>query len=99
MQPSRGMRFFSVLMVFFAALATASGAEPTRSEVLGRADLPAKVEDTFERQAAGRGLEQIRRVVDPAGRTSYVAKVVGTGKVVEVTPDGGLRTAAPTPTE
>jgi len=92
------MRLFSVLMVFFAALATASGAEPTRSEVVGRADLPPRVEDTFERQAAGRGLEQIRRVVDPAGRTSYVARVVGTDKVVEATPDGNLRSAAPSPT-
>jgi hypothetical protein len=93
------MRLFSVLMVFFAALATASGAEPTRSEVLGRADLPAKVEDTFERQAAGRGLEQIRRVVDSAGRTSYVARVVGTGKLIEATPDGSLRSAVPSPAD
>jgi hypothetical protein len=88
----------SMIMVLSAAVGAASAAEPRR-EVVGRAELPAKVEDTFEREAAGRGLEQIRRIVDSAGRTSYVARVAGTGKIVEATPDGTLRSAVPSPTK
>jgi hypothetical protein len=80
----------SMIMVLSAAAGAAFATEPRR-EVMGRADLPPKVEDTFERESGGRGLEQIRLVVDPAGHKSYVARVVGTGRIVEVAADGSLR--------
>jgi hypothetical protein len=79
------------IQVLFFALITplaASAAKLDRVEVLGRSQLPAKVEATFARQAGERGLEQIRRGVDSQGRTVYSAQIAGTDRTVDVAPSG-----------
>jgi hypothetical protein len=77
--------------VLFFALVTplaASAAKLDRVEILGRSELPAKVEATFARQAGERGLEQIRRGIDSHGRTVYTAQIAGSDRTVEVAPSG-----------
>jgi hypothetical protein len=53
-------------------------------------ELPPTVEAAFEQQAGTQGLKCIRRVVDSHGLMTYTADLVGTGRTVEVTPDGKL---------
>lgn len=83
-----------VAIVALVAPLVASAADPPNGEVLGRAELPPKVEATFERQAGTQGLEHIRRARDSHGHVIYTAEIAGSGRIVAVTPDGSVRAAA-----
>jgi hypothetical protein len=79
-----------IAMVVAVAVAAPPAASAAESEVLGRVELPPMVEAAFEQQAGTQGLKCIRRVVDSHGLTTYTADIAGTGRTVEVTPDGRL---------
>ena len=81
------MRIHVLVFALITPLA-ASAAKLERVEVVGRSELPAKVEATFAQQAGERGLEQIRRGIDPHGRTVYAAQIGGTERTVEVASSG-----------
>lgn len=81
-----------IAIVALVAPLIASAADPPNGEVLGRAELPPKVEAAFERQAGEQGLEHIRRARDAHGHVIYTAEIAG--RTVAVAPDGSPRTAA-----
>jgi hypothetical protein len=65
-------------------------AAPPRVEVVGRAELPPRVEAAFARQAGNRGIENLRRVEDAHGHTTYSAHVADTGHIVRVDSSGKI---------
>jgi hypothetical protein len=81
------MRTFLVMLALLAPL-VAAAEPPSNAEVLGRADLPSKVDASLSRQASPEALGPIRRVVDKQGRVIYTAEVGQTGRTIEVTADG-----------
>ncbi|MCU1280343.1 MAG: hypothetical protein JWM53_3889 [bacterium] len=83
------MRRVIAILALVAPLA-AGAAEPDPGEVLGRAELPPKVEAAFAREAGAQGLAHIRRLVDARGHVIYSAEIAGTGRKLEVAPDGKL---------
>jgi hypothetical protein len=86
------MRTLMAILALVVPLA-AGAAEPDPGDVLGRAELPPKVEAAFAREAGGQGLAQIRRLVDARGHVIYSAEIVGTGRKLEAAPNGNLVSA------
>ncbi len=78
----------SIAIIALLAPLASWAAEADRFEVLGRAELPSSVEAAFARQASDKGIEHIRRVVDARGHVTYSAKIVATGRTVDVAADG-----------
>jgi hypothetical protein len=87
--PPTSMRKIIGILVLMAPVVGSAAGTPS-VEVVGRAELPPRVEAAFERQAGNAGIDHIRRSVDAHGRVTYSAKVAGTGHIVRIRGDGKI---------
>ena len=87
MQCSQLMRTLLAVLVAVAPL-VAPAAALERGEPVSLAEIPPAARKALEQEAASRSLAHVRRVVDERGCVAYRASVPGTGRSLEVAPDG-----------